>query len=181
MKRIVTFALLLCLVAAGAYAHSALTIRPSDMKDGETKTFEEDGRKITITKKGDALNVEVEGAGGSRTVTIVGGDRGIRIERDGSRPGISVIPPGELRERIIAGELPGFDVDQLPRFRRFPRDQKLQNWFVCPKDKTLLRVPDDAGEKEFNCPVDGTKMEKRNAKDFRFFFFATDDDDEGDA
>ena len=178
MKRIVTFALLLCLVAVGAYAHSALTIRPSDMKDGETKTFEEDGRKVTITKKGDALNVQIQGAGESRTVTIVGGDQGIRIERDGKGPGVTVIRPGELRERIIAGEIPGFDIDHLPRFRTLPRDHKLQNWFVCPKDKTMLRVPEDAAEKEFNCPVDGTKMEKRKAQGFQFFFDTDNEDHE---
>lgn len=173
MKRILMFVVLLCLVAVGAYAHSALTIRPSEMKDGETKVFEEDGRKITVKKDGNTLSLRIDGAGATKTLTIVGDGGDVRIHGFDGR---TFVFPDRLRERIVIDGVPGLDLDNLPRYRALPR-QKLQSWFVCPKDKTMLRVPEESDEKEFTCPVDGTKMEKRRAHGFQFFFDDADDHD----
>jgi hypothetical protein len=94
----------------------------------------------------------------------------VRIEDlDGALGRGFAIRPGELRDRIVIDDIPGFDLDQLPRFRHLPRGTKALTWFVCPTDKTTLRVPEDAAGKEFTCPVDGTKMEKRKGHGFQLF------------
>jgi hypothetical protein len=149
---------------------SALTIRPSDMKDGETKVLVEGSRKITAHREGDAIRLEIEGAGKTKKITIVnGGDGLIRIERDGSLGHSFVIGPN--RSRIVIDGLPSAEGLALPELRHLRRNQ---TWYVCPKDHTTLRVPSSATEgKEiqgYKCPVDGTQMEKKQGHGLSFFF-----------
>ena len=173
MKRYAMFAVLLCVLVAGAaivYASdegssSRLSISPSDMKDGETKTLVDGDNTITVKRNGDTIDVKIEGAGKTRNVTIVrGGDGTIRVER-GGRDGVHTWVAGPDRPRILIDGMEfGPDVKLLPRV------PKIQTWFVCPKDHTMLRVPDEKKEDTFKCPVDGTTMEKRKGRGFAFFF-----------
>ena len=175
MKRYAIFAVLLLTLVAGAtivYAaeegsSSRLTISPSDMKDGETKTLVDGDNTITVKRNGDAINVKIEGAGKTRTVTIVrGGDHTIRIQRDGGgRDHSWVIGPDRPRIMIDGMDFGTPGAHLLPRI-----DRSAQTWFVCPKDHTMLRVPDDKKDDAFKCPVDGTAMEKRKGRGFAFFF-----------
>ncbi len=161
MKRYAIFAILLLFVVAGAVAayavdrHSSsrLTINPSEMKDGETKTFEDDGRKVTVRRNGDTTHVTIEGADGTKTLSITSDGSEVTIDRDGIK----------RRKMLMIG--PGLD---LPRYEMLPR--KAQTWFVCPKDHTMLRVPEEKADQTFKCPVDGTTMEKRKGRGFAFFF-----------
>lgn len=205
MKRfLVATAVTVCLSASAVYAHSALTIRPSDMKDGETKVLTDDDRKITVHRDGDKLRVEIDKAGRTESLTIVRDGDSVRIER-GDGVSTFVYGPGSdsLRRRIIIDGKPldldhplfralprdgsapreRFNIEPLPRFDRLPRGEasprhKLQSWFVCPKDQTMLRVTEDAEGKEYKCPVDGTVMEERRA---RGFFFEMQKDDGHDS
>jgi len=175
MKRFAMLALLLCFVLMGAafvYAEtgsfSRLTISPSDMKDGETKTLVDGDTTITVKRNGDALDVKIDGAGKTRHITIVrGGDGEIRVERSGAgNDGTHTWVVGTDRPRVlIDGE--NFSV---PGLRVLPRHPASQTWFVCPKDHTMLRVPDDKKDGTFKCPVDGTTMEQRKGRGFAFFF-----------
>jgi hypothetical protein len=172
MKRYAMVAVLLCVVLAGAafvYAaesgsSSRLTISPSDMKDGETKTLVDGDNTITVKRTGDAIDVKIEGAGKTRHVTIVrGGDGEVRVERSAGHDGTHTWVVGPDRPRIM---IDGKDFGSgIP----LPRGAS-QTWFVCPKDHTMLRVPEDKKDGTFKCPVDGTTMEQRKGRGFAYFF-----------
>ena len=174
MKRYAVFAILLLFIVAGAVAvyaadrHSAtrLTINPSEMKDGETKTFTDDGRKVTVRRDGDTTHVTIEGANGTKSLSITNDGSDVHIDGvDGSRRKIIVGPD---RRRVFIDGMNFKGLDDFPRHGLMPR--KAQTWFVCPKDHTMLRVPDEKSDDTFKCPIDGTTMEKKKGRGFAFFF-----------
>jgi len=143
-------------IAAAAYASTTITVTPSSMKNGETKTLTDDGTTIKVTRDGDAMNIKIEGAGESRTITVTrGGDGDIRIDRDGRRGRLRIVTPDVVVPPV-----------HVPRFH----ESHFGTIYVCPKDGTTLRVPEDSKEKEFKCPVDGSTMEKKKGKGFSFYF-----------
>ena len=154
MKRIALIAVLL-VVALAAFGSTKLTIEPSQMKDGETKTLVDGDKTITVHKSGDNLDIKIEGAGKTRTITLNNSGGDIHIFKDGDG----------MAFRTIPGE-PRVFLDQ--HFDRM--SPKAQTWFVCPKDHTMLRVPEDKKDGTFKCPVDGTTMEQRKGRGFAFFF-----------
>ena len=168
MKRIALLAVLALLLVAGAafvYAEEShgstkLTIESSQMKEGETKTLVDGDKTITVHKSGDNLDIKIEGAGKTRTITLNNSGGNISIFKDGDGMAFRTIP-GE--PRVLLDE----------HFKRMA--PKSQTWFVCPKDHTILRVPDDKAGDTFKCPVDGTTMEKRKGHGFAFFFDHGDD------
>lgn len=152
--------------AAALYAESSttLTVKPSEMRNGETKSITDDGRTITVKREGDTTQVTIEGAGETGHLTITReGDR-IRIGRAAAEGRGFIIGPH--RERIV---IDGFPLDGLDRAPRF-KERRGQTYFVCPKDQTTLRVPKENDGQSFRCPVDGTEMEKRKGHGFTFFF-----------
>ena len=153
MKRVAFIAVLLVLALA-AYGSTKLTIEPSQMKDGETKTLVDGDKTITVHKSGDSIDIKIEGAGKTRTITLNNSGGNISIFKDGDGMAFRTIPEPHvfLDERVE---------------RMGP---KAQTWFVCPKDHTMLRVPDDKAGETFKCPVDGTTMEKKKGRGFAFFF-----------
>lgn len=161
MKRIALFAVLLVLLVAGAafvyadepHGSTKLTIEPSAMKDGETKTLVDGEKTITVRKSGDAVDIKIEGAGKTRTITLNNSGANISISRDG------------MAYKLIPGE-PRVLIDkQLGQV-----SPRAQTWFVCPKDHTMLRVPEEKAGETWKCPVDGTTMEKKKGRGFAFFF-----------
>ncbi len=164
MKRIALFAVLLSFVVGGAalvYAEEShgstkLTIEPSQMKDGETKTLVDGDKTITVKKTGDSVDIKIEGAGKTRTITLNNSGGNISIFK-GDGFGYKMIPgaPKVLIDR------------EMPRFEQMER---AQTWFVCPKDHTMLRVPEEKADQSWKCPVDGTEMEKRKGRGFALFF-----------
>ena len=153
MKKLVLI-LAALLIAAAAYASTAITVTPSTMKSGETKTLTDDDTTIKVTRDGDSVNIKIVGAGESRKITVTRDGAGdVRIERNG---------------RVIIN---GRDIVVPPiRVPRIHRERHAQSMFVCPKDGTSLKVPDDKSEQTFKCPVDGTTMEKKKARGFSFYF-----------
>ena len=141
---------------------SSLVIRPNAMRDGETKSFTDDGKRISIRRDGDAIKIEVEGADQTRRLTIVKtGEGEIRIEREGEVDGtrrFQVIGPGS---RIL--------IDGIPPPRERKSDLK-ENWFVCPEDGTMLRVPEGKEAATYKCPVDGRTMEKKKGRGFTIWW-----------
>jgi biopolymer transport protein ExbD len=165
MKRYTLFAVLLLFIVTAAWAASSrITINPSEMKDGETKTFTDDDRKVTVKRDGDTTHVTIEGAKGTRTLSITSAGGDIRIERDGTERRKIVID-GDRRPRVL---IDGMDVMHFAPHEMLPR--KAQTWFVCPKDKAMLRVPEEKADESFKCPIDGTTMEKKKGRGFAFFF-----------
>ncbi len=159
MRRIALFAVLLLVVAGAAFVYAEeshgstkLTIEPSQMKDGETKTLVDGDKTITVHKSGDNLDIKIEGGGKTRTITLNNSGGNISIFRDGMA--YRTIPePRVLLDQHFENMAP-----------------KAQTWFVCPKDHTLLRVPEEKSGQTWKCPVDGTEMEKRKGRGFAFFF-----------
>jgi hypothetical protein len=174
MKRnvtIVTCALLFLVGGAVLYAESTstLTIEPSSMKDGETKTFTDNGRTITIKREGNTTLVQIADADKTEKLTITREGGRLRIGRVDS-DGAHSFAFGPDRRRIIIDGMPLGDFENLPRFREQLPKKDAQNWFVCPKDHTMLKVPEGKEEQTFRCPVDGTVMEKRKGRGFTLFF-----------
>lgn len=160
MRRISTAVACAIVVVAGAlYAQSSstLTVRPSEMREGETKTVTDDDRSITIRREGNTTHVRIDGAESTEQLTITrDGDR-IRIGRSG-------------REGSKSFVIDGLPLRDLENPRRQKSERTWQTFFVCPKDQTTLRVPEDKAGQTFRCPIDGTNMEKRKGRGFTFFF-----------
>jgi hypothetical protein len=168
MKRIL-LVLALVLAAVAAYASSALTVSPSTMKDGETKTLtDDDGTVVKVTRHGKSVDVKIDGAEGSKQLTITNGDDGeMRIDRDGHRKTVIVGPEGRI---VIDGR--ELKMPRIPRVR-VPRmhHRDVTTFFVCPKDGATLQIPDSKkDDKTYKCPVDGTTMEKKKGHGFSFYF-----------
>jgi hypothetical protein len=173
MKRYWTAVTCAILLAAGVVTLSAeestsLSIEPSEMKEGEPKTFTDDGRTITVRREGNSTEIRIEGADKTDKVTITREGNRIRIGRVDSEGGRSIIV-GPDRRRIVIDGMPALDLDVFPKYKRIPPAGKATTWFVCPKDKTMLRVPEEKADQTFQCPVDGTTMEKRKGRGFTFF------------
>ncbi len=147
MKRVSIALLMLFLIAALAYAATAITVNPSEMKNGETKSLVDGRNSITIRRDHDDVNIKIEGAGTTQSLTITRSGDVIHIQRDG----ITIVPPS------------------VPRDFRW-RSPAGQTWFVCPKDHTMLRVPAGKDDQSYTCPVDGTVMEKRKTRVFELLF-----------
>lgn len=153
MKRI-WIAVFVMLAAAAVYASTAITLDPSEMKNGETKKLVDGGKTVIVTRTGDALEIRIEGAGDAKKLIITSAGETFRIERDGRT---WIMPHGET-----------FQVPGIKSFKF--REPARQTLFVCPKDHATLRVPAGKEDETYKCPVDGTTMEKKKGRGFQFFF-----------
>lgn len=158
MKRMAIVGALLMIVAVAVYAATSITVNPSEMKNGETKTLVDGSNTITVSRDGNDVHIKIEGGANTRSLTVNhAGDGTIRIDRDGPR---AILGPDGPRLMIDGMNLPS---------RPFG-GARMQTWFVCPKDHTMLRVPAGKENETFKCPIDGTTMEKRKGHGFGFFF-----------
>ena len=148
-------ALIFAAVAFARSSGSSITVTPQEMKSGDTKTFTDDGSTITLRRDGDSIDVRIEGAGSTKSLTITRADGDITIDRDG------------IKRMIVIGH-ERFQFNTMPHV--MPKIGKEQTWYVCPKDHTMLRVPDGKDSDTFKCPLDGTTMEKRKGHGFTMFF-----------
>lgn len=159
MKRIAIVGALLLIVAVVVYAATSITVNPSQMKNGETKTLVDGSNTITVSRDGNDVHIKIEGGANTRSLTVNRAEDGtIRIDREGPRA--MILAPGGPRVMIDGMDLPS---------RPFG-GARMQMWFVCPKDHTMLRVPAGKENETFKCPVDGTTMERRKGRRFGFFF-----------
>jgi hypothetical protein len=176
MKRFLIPAAVLALLGSGVVYGDGTTRDSATLKRGESKTFVQDGQTIHVSRDGDSIDVSIESGGRTRRITIDnGGDGDIRIDRDGDDT-ITIDPGSRSHRRIVVnrGALEDILGRSLPT-RRIHAD----NWFVCPKDHTLLRVPEGKEDQTFTCPIDGTAMEKQKSRMFVFpgtTFLNMDDD-----
>lgn len=113
-------------------------------------------RKVTLSKKDDVTTVVV--AEGDRVDTLIvrsiDGKTVIGHSDNGMPPPtpsagrIPVVIDGMNVEPFLDGDL----VD------RSIREHSLATYYICPKDRAMLRVPNGPAEAMFKCPVDGTLM-----------------------
>jgi hypothetical protein len=167
---VLTCLLTLSLGAAAMYGAGStmVVIEPKDMKDGEKKTVIDDGRTITVERDGDTTHVTIEGADKTEKLTITRDGNEVRIGRlqDGVTKSFVIGPD---RPKITIDGVPLGDFDGVPLVRPL-RPNKMHTYFVCPKDKTQLRVPEEKDDATYKCPVDGTVMEKKRGRGFTFYY-----------
>ena len=195
MKRItILLAALLSLVLLAATSDSTITVRPSDVKSGETKVLTDDGKKVTIRRDGDKVYVTIEGAG-TRRVIVTDGDDGVRIEREIRRKVMKDVQKQmkdvqkQMKEQRFMMddvvmpkiEIPKIEIPpiEIPKIE-VPNVHPLiphRTWFECPKDHTMLRVPEGKENETFKCPVDGTTMEKKKGSGWAYFYSDDESDD----
>src|SRR5690349_21777160 len=116
MKRF-TYLGAVLLIAGAAWAGSTITVTPSDMKSGETKIFQDGEQKISISRSGGDVNIKIEGAGETKSITVQkGNDGSIRIGRGGDvlMPGFRSFVVGPERKRIVIDGVP-----VVPEFEHF--------------------------------------------------------------
>lgn len=165
MKRLLILIAIL-IAAVAVYAHSTITLDPADFKEGETKTFNDGDKTISVTRNGDTMNIKIQGAGETKNLSITRDGRDVRISRDGQQFRTFRVPNADGRQRIIInGDRP----IHMPRGHA-------NTWYICPKDNTTLRVPDGKDDAEYKCPVDGTKMEKHKGRGYMFLLDGKDFD-----
>jgi hypothetical protein len=166
---------LACLLTLGLGAalygagSTMLVIEPKDMKDGDKKTVVDDGRTITVERDGDTTHVTIEGAEKTEKLTITRDGNEVRIGRLGNDGNTRSFVIGPDRPKIVIDGIPLGDFGGAPLVRPL-RPNKMHTFFVCPKDKTQLRVPQDKDDATYKCPVDGTVMEKKRGRGFTFYY-----------
>ena len=142
------------------------------LPDGGTDAKLAGSRRVMVEKRGDETIVTVEE--GERVDTI-------RLTRiDGQLEKVTAGNNGKTRP-FLAMDRPkvvvdGLDLEPylkgaagvrnethfspLPRNKhRYERSPMRQREYMCPKDGSVLRVPTNAPQTTFKCPVDGTPME----------------------
>jgi hypothetical protein len=141
-------------------------LQASDLAEGETRTFDEGGKRIAITRSGDSLEVTVDGKpiGGKLPGRVLvrheseapaGGEvqkRVFLMHADGSE---------HLKVHVGDGEamhLEGLPPDVLDRLHE-------SSVYRCPEDETEVRIRKEhaSGEAPL-CPLDGRPMEKIEAR-----------------
>lgn len=155
-----------------------------DLADGETRSFGSNDREITVTRRGDRLEVAMDGKpivvpapdahlvlGDTMTWIGAGGDgeeprsgfRYLFVSADGDEEGEESRVVVRVDERVVTSE------DGERRVRVVgPAHGLAGAWvddgsvvFRCPDDGTTLRAPADrVTEKGFTCPVCGRTMER---------------------
>ena len=71
MKRL-WFVPFVLLIAAAVYASTAITLNPSEMKNGETKKLVDGDKSVSVTRNGDAIDIRIEGGGDSKELQTAG-------------------------------------------------------------------------------------------------------------
>lgn len=146
---------------------TSMVVRPSSMKQGEMKAMVDDGRKISIERRDNTVEVVIEGAAALDRLEVTSEDREIRVVRGGESGSsdnerkVTVIGPGGTG---ISIGLPGEKRDDGRG-----NEKSDEAWYVCPRDSALLKVSAATEKTIFRCPVDGTPMERRKGRAYSFW------------
>ncbi len=131
---------------------------------GKTARFE-GSRRVTVEKLADETIVRVEEGERLDTVTLHRGGRITRSDNGKMRPFTvldrpHVIVDGFDLEPFITGGQGEPQDDGLTS--PTPRPDTLKpgptRYYLCPKDQSMLRVPNAPRDATYKCPVDGTVM-----------------------
>lgn len=141
---------------------ASIVVRPSAMKQGEMKAMVDDGRKVSIERRDNTVEVIIEGAAALDRLEVTREGREIRVVRGESGPSdderkVTVIGPGGTG---ISIGLPGREKKDEGK----TSEKSEETWYVCPKDSALLKVPSATDKSTFRCPIDGTTMERRKGR-----------------
>lgn len=144
---------------------TSIVVRPSSMKQGEMKAMVDDGRKISIERRDNTLEVLIEGAAALDRLEVTREGREIRVVRGESGPSederkVTVIGPGGTGISI------GLPTSKDRKDEGKGSEKSDEIWYVCPKDSALLKVPEATEKSTFRCPIDGTPMERRKGRAF---------------
>ena len=147
------------------FATGAIDVNTSKLADGVTETFSEGSRLVAVHRSGDTTTVRVQEGDRVDTVSITrqGANLSIGHSDNGAerrfivvdRP--KVVVDGIDLEPWLTGGVDSPPASQPDAKKRKPR---AVDYFVCPKDSSVLAVPDSPQGAMYKCPVDGTSMRR---------------------
>jgi hypothetical protein len=124
-------------------------IDTTKMAEGQSVVTQIDGATVTVTREGETRRVVIERPNRRDEVTILRDGEKLRIST-GRRGESFMVPTPRIIVDGIAIE--PFITDQL--MSRRPKSTV----YVCPNDRTELRLPHRKHDGDFKCPLDGTLM-----------------------
>lgn len=164
------------------FATSPIVIDSSTLPPGRTQLIISGSRKVSVERMDRTVTVTVEEGKRVDVVTITHNDDGISFgRRDNGEPRQLVAPgrqpvivDGIDLEPFMAGNFLGNQQNQkLPEpprdAPRYDRGDSSPQYYMCPKDSTMVRVAPGRPRKELKCPVDGTPMIAASGDDPKYF------------
>jgi hypothetical protein len=147
---------------------AAIEVNTDRLADGATQTFSVGSRQVAVHKSGDTTTVRVQELDRIDTVTltvqpgrlsIAHKDNGVErrfIVLDRPR----VVVDGIDLEPYLAGATAGEPGGVVPLPDKRPVVQGGPQYYICPKDEVMLRLPNGPANRELHCPLDGTLMKR---------------------
>jgi hypothetical protein len=180
-------------VVALASGGEVIKLRLDDLKDGETRTFTENGKEIVVTRKGDQLEVTLEGKEGKeKQITVTLDDKADSamtllstgdgvvmnkkiIIKDGSGDGKGLVFIGEDDEKAPhEARIMRWDVEEDGKHVFVTGEGGPHAWscgtsdmqvFRCKDDETIVAVNKDKLKGDaLSCPICGKLMDKLDGK-----------------
>ena len=159
---------MLLAMAVMLFATATIHIDTGHLGDGLRETRSEGSRRVTVEKSDGKTIVRVEEGPRVDTVVLSSQEGQLTIEHSANsvprrtfaldRP--AVIVDGIDLEPWLSGAQGTTSMKPQPRRER----TEVESWpqyYVCPKDEAVLRVPRAHGNVEtYHCPIDGTPMKR---------------------
>ena len=148
------------------FATAAIEVNTDTLADGATQRFSVGSRQVAVHKSGDTTTVRVQEGERIDTVMIASKPGKLLIARqdNGVEPRFIVVDRPKVvvngldLEPYLARTVTGKPGAVMPLPDERPAVQGGPQYYICPKDEVMLRLPHGPANGEFHCPLDGTLM-----------------------
>lgn len=139
------------------FAIQPIDIDTTKLENGKHYAYAAGERRVAVAKENDATTINV--VSGQRVDTLI-------VRQMNGKTVISHTSNGMAPPRATADSTPvivdGLNIEAFlggdEVMERGLADAGFASYFVCPKDRAMLRVPNAPRDAMYKCPVDGTVM-----------------------
>jgi hypothetical protein len=138
------------------FAIQPIDIDTTKLENGKHYAYKSGDRDVTVAKDNDITTINV--VNGERVDTLIVRQVDGRTIISHTNNGLEE-PPAKAEQPPLI--IDGMNVDTFLRgdaVQRSVRKAGLAQFYVCPKDRAMLRVVNGPSDAMFKCPVDGTLM-----------------------